>query len=103
MICFSCHQRFLGVCFVQSSSLESKNDNIFFLVQDPPVMRTSSLIDIDLGTLPPIHGESKIPHQFGESNQLESSPNVFLLHLCQHLLLFQFLKHKLVRIHLINL
>jgi len=36
----------------------------------------------------------------GLENQLESSQYILLLHLCQHLVLFQFSKHKRVTIYL---
>ena len=46
----------------ESSSLEFEDDNIFFFVQDPLVVHTPSSIDINLGTMPPIHGEPKLFH-----------------------------------------
>ena len=49
----------------EPSSLESEDDNIFFHIQDPPVVHTPS-VDIDVGTLPHVHTEAKPPHRFGE-------------------------------------
>ena len=41
-----------------------------FLVQDLPIMHTPLSVDIELGTLPHVHGEPKPPHQIGESSRV---------------------------------
>ena len=70
----------------------------FFLFRIHPIVHTPLSVDIELGTLPYIHGEPKTPHWFGESTR------VFKRHTSTALVptssVFQFSEHKLVRIHL---
>ena len=47
-------------------SLESKDDNIFVLIQDLSVVHTPSSVDINLNTLSFVHVEPVLPKRFGE-------------------------------------
>ena len=55
---------------IESSSLESEDDNVFFLVWDSPIVHTLSPIDIDLDILPQEHEERKPPHRFREATRV---------------------------------
>jgi len=54
-------------------------------------VHTLSSVDMDLGTLSHVHRDPK-PITGWKTNQ--SSQDVLLLHMCQYLLLFQFLNHN---------
>jgi len=69
----------------------------FCIIQYPSVVYTPSSVDTHLDRLPPVRGKLVLITSL--KNQPESSQDVLLLYQCQHLLLFQFLELKQVRIH----
>ena len=63
------HRKSIGVIVLhyidffdcESSSLGS-DGNMFFFIQNPPVVHTPLLVDIDFDTLSLVHGEPKLTH-----------------------------------------
>jgi len=96
LLCMS-HFFSLNLSLIVSLPPESEDDNIFFLIQEPSDVHTPS-VDTDLDTLPLVHEKLKPPHQFGESTRVFTRrTSTAPMH---HLLLRQFLSHKLVRMFL---